>query len=131
MKPFAIVPRFTAEKELRDYRYDESNVVLTSQSHASMTMALSELGAKTVFVPTIDQHRRDLGFQGKALLFMDGLESHHTEQFLAECPARNIDVLFPIAHAYDQLQPLDLLTFSMMTHFFSVAVYPFGEPPVK
>jgi hypothetical protein len=40
MKPFAIVPRFTAEKELQYYGYDESNVVLTSQSNTFMTRAL-------------------------------------------------------------------------------------------
>jgi hypothetical protein len=47
MNPFAIVPRFTAEQESRDYGYDESNVVLTSQSNVSRTRALSELWAKT------------------------------------------------------------------------------------
>jgi hypothetical protein len=43
MKPFAIVPRFTAEKEPRYYGYDESNVGLTSQSNGFMTSAYFEL----------------------------------------------------------------------------------------
>jgi hypothetical protein len=76
---------------------------------------------QNVFFPTIDQRRLDLGYQGKALLLMDGFGSHHTEQFLAECAARNIEVLFPIADVSDPLQPLDLLTFPMMKQTFSAS----------
>jgi hypothetical protein len=79
MKPFAIVLPFTAEKELRYCRYHQSNVLLTSQSKAFMTMAHFGLSAQMVFFPTIDRRRRDLGYQSKALFLMDGLESNHTE----------------------------------------------------
>jgi hypothetical protein len=88
-----------------------------------MTKALFEFWAQTVFFPTIDQHRRDRGSQGKALLLIDGLGSHHAEQFLVECAARNIEVLFLIAHASDQLQPLHLLTFAMMKQAFSASKF--------
>jgi hypothetical protein len=123
MKPFAIVPRFMAEKELRYYGYDESNVVFTSQSNGLMTRALFELRTTSVFFPTIDQRRRDLGYQSKALLRMDGLGCHHIEQFLAERTARNGEVLFLIAHASDQIQPLDLLTFAMMKQTLSASKF--------
>jgi hypothetical protein len=43
MKSFAIVPCFTAEKELKYYGYNESNVVLRCQSNAFITRALFEL----------------------------------------------------------------------------------------
>jgi hypothetical protein len=105
VKRFAIVPRFTTEKELRYYGYDESNVALTSQSNAFMTRALFELWAKMIFFPTIDHRRRDLGYQGKALFLLDGLESHHTEQLLAECAARNSKVLFLISPQCRSLHP--------------------------
>jgi hypothetical protein len=52
---------------------------------------------------------------------MDGLGSHHTEHFRAKRAARNIEVLFLIAHASDQLQSLDLLTFAMMKQTFSAS----------
>jgi hypothetical protein len=45
---------------------------------------------------------------------MDGLGFHYTEQFLAESAARNIEILFLIGYAFDQLQPLDLLIFAIM-----------------
>jgi hypothetical protein len=37
MKPFAIVPRFTGEKELGDYGCDEPNVILISQSNCELS----------------------------------------------------------------------------------------------
>jgi hypothetical protein len=46
MKPFVIVPRVTAETELKYYGYDESNAILTFQTNAFMTTALFELWAQ-------------------------------------------------------------------------------------
>jgi hypothetical protein len=88
-----------------------------------MTRKLFESWATTVCFPIIDQRRRDLGFQGKALFFMDGLGFHHAEQFLVECAARNIGVLFLTAHASHQLQPLDFLTFAIIKQTFSVSKF--------
>jgi hypothetical protein len=121
MKPFAIILRFTAAKKLRYYGYDESNVVLISQSNAFMTREPFQLSAEMMFFPTIDEHNRDLGDQRKALHLLDGIGSHHIEQFLAECTAPNIEILFLIVHASDQLQPLDFLTFAMMKETFSAS----------
>jgi hypothetical protein len=106
-------------------------MVLTSQNNAITTRALFELWATTVFFSTIDQRHRDLGHLSKALLFVDGLRSHHTKQFLAKCPVRDIEVLFLflflflflIAHLFDQLQPLDLLTFEIMKQTFSTSKF--------
>jgi hypothetical protein len=39
-------------------------------------------------------------------------------KFLVECAARNIEVMFLIAHASDQLQPLYLLTLAIMKQTF-------------
>jgi uncharacterized protein YdhG (YjbR/CyaY superfamily) len=54
MKPFAIVDRVTAEKELQYYGYDASNMTLTFQVDAFLATALFELWATTVFFPTIE-----------------------------------------------------------------------------
>jgi hypothetical protein len=106
MKSFAILLCFTAEKELRYYGYDESNVVSTSQSNALITRALFDSWNISVFFSTIDQRRRGLGHNDKAQLLMDGLRFHHAEPFLVEYPARNIGLLLLITHASGQLQPL-------------------------
>jgi hypothetical protein len=79
--------------------------------------------AHPVFFPPIEQCRRDLGYEGKALVLVDGLGSHHTERFLTECTAQNIEVLFLARHASDQIEPLDLLTFGMMKQAFSASKF--------
>jgi hypothetical protein len=87
------------------------------------TAALFELWAATVFLPTIEQRLPDLAHDGRVVLLMDGLESHHTSRFLAECKTPQIDVLFLIPHASDQIQPLDLLTFLLMKQGFSASKF--------
>jgi hypothetical protein len=54
---------------------------------------------------------------------MEGLGSHHTDRFPAECKTRQIDVLFLIPHASDQLQPPDLLIFALMKQGFSASKF--------
>jgi hypothetical protein len=119
MEPFAIVNCVTAEKELQYYGCDASNVTLTPQANAFMTSALFEFWATTVFLPTMEQRRLDLVYDGRVMLLIDGLGSHHTDRFLAECQTRQIDVLFLIPHASDQVQPLNLFTFAFMKQGFS------------
>jgi hypothetical protein len=123
MKPFAIVHRVTAEKEIKYYGYGDSNVQLAYQPNAFMTRPLFELWARTVFFPTIEQRRQDLGYRGRVVLIMDGLGSHHTDQFMGDCEARNIQVLFLIPHSSDQIQPLDVLTFALMKQGFSASKF--------
>jgi hypothetical protein len=114
MKPFAIVDRVTIEKDLQYYGYDASKVTLASQTNAFMATALFELWATTVFFPTIEQRRTDLAYDGRVMLLMNGLGFHYTDYFLVECKTRQIDVLFLIPRASDEIQPLDLLTFAIM-----------------
>jgi hypothetical protein len=78
------------------------------------------LRARAVFFPTIEQRRTDVAYDSTIVLLMDGLGFHHTDRILAEYKTRQIDVLFLIPHASDQIQPLDLLTFVFMKQDFSV-----------
>jgi hypothetical protein len=119
LKPFVIVHRATAEKELKYYGYDESNVILTAQENAFMTCSLFELWADRVFFPGIEARRQQFDYQGPVLLLLDGLGSHHTDNFLQQCANRNIKVKFLVPHSSDQTQPLDLLTFALMKQRFS------------
>jgi hypothetical protein len=54
---------------------------------------------------------------------MDGLGPHHTDIFMAESQTRQIDVLFLIPRASDQIQPLDLLTFALMKQGLSASKF--------
>jgi hypothetical protein len=82
---------------------DESNMTLTSKANTFMTIALFELWATTVFFPAIEQCRTDLAYDGRVVLLMDGFGSHHTDRFLAGYKSRQINDLFLIPHASDQI----------------------------
>jgi hypothetical protein len=119
MKPFVIVDRATVEAEVGLCGYDSSNVCLGPQENAFMTTRLFELWAREVFFPAVAQRRAEFGYTGRALLLLDGLGSHHTDEFLQTCASQNIDVLFLIPHSSDQTQPLDVLAFALMKRHFS------------
>jgi hypothetical protein len=84
-----------------------------------MTTHLFELWAKEVFFPAVAQRRAEFGDTGRALHLLDGLGSHHTDEFLETCASENIDVLFLVPHSSDQTQPLDVLTFALTKRHFS------------
>jgi hypothetical protein len=101
------------------YGYDSSNVFLASQENAFMTTRLFELWAREVFIPAVAEGRADSGYTGRPLLLLDGVGSHHTDEFLQTCASQDIDVLFLVPHSSDETQPLDVLTFALMKRHFS------------
>jgi hypothetical protein len=105
------------EAEVGLYGYDSWNVFLTSQENACMTTRLFELWAREVFFPAVAQRRSQFGDTGMAKLLLDGLGSHHTDEFLETCAGQGIDVLFVVLHSSHQSQPLDVLTFALMKRF--------------
>jgi hypothetical protein len=123
MRPFVIVSRVTAEKDLAYYGYDRHNVAIVSQENAFMTSSLFEMWADTVFFPSIDERRRDLGYQGKVVLLLDGLGAHNTERFHRACQVRGVDVILLVPHASDQTQPLDLVTFATLKLRYSASKF--------
>jgi hypothetical protein len=94
-------------------------VFMASQPNAFMTTRLFELWAREVFFPAADAGRAEFGYRGRALPLLDGLGSHHPEEFLGACAERGIDVLFLVPHSSDQTHPLDLLPFGLMKRHFS------------
>jgi hypothetical protein len=78
----------------------------TSRRFVFMTTRLVEPWAKEVFFPAVAQRRAELGYTGMALLLLDDLGSHHTNEFL-------------VSHPSDQTQPLDVLTFALMKRHIS------------
>jgi hypothetical protein len=70
-------------------------------------------------LPAVAQRRAEFGHTKRALLLLDGLGSHHTDEFLQTCAGQDIDILFLIPHSSDQIQPLDVLTFTLMKRHFS------------
>jgi hypothetical protein len=119
MKPFVIIPRKTVEQEVFYYGYTSDYVEFTSQEHAYMTCPLFNIWGDTVFFPTIERMRNETGYQGKAVLLLDGVGSHHTREFLDKCDLYNVEVLEFVPHASHILQPLDLVNFAIFKRRFS------------
>jgi hypothetical protein len=90
-----------------------------------MTTKLFEMWANDVFFPTVEERRSQAQYQDPALLILDGLGSHHSEAFLEECEHRNIYVIFLVLHSSDQVQPLDLVTFGLLKHYFGQFTFNF------
>ena len=70
-----------------------------------------------VFINTIREKRQATGYDGDAVLIMDGFIAHHK---CVEDPDRasilereKIKILFIPPHSSDQVQPLDLVTFNL------------------
>jgi hypothetical protein len=104
MKPFMIVDRATVEAVVGLYGYDSSSVFLAPQENAFMMTHLFELWAREVVFPAVAQRWAEFGYTGMALLLLDGLGSHHTDEFLQTCAGEDIDVLFLVPHSSDQTQ---------------------------
>jgi hypothetical protein len=102
MKSFVIVDRATVEAEVGLSGYDSSNVFLASQENAFLTTRLFEPWAREVFFPVVAQRRAEFGYTGRARLLLDGLGSHHTDEFLQTCASQDIDVRFLVPHSSDQ-----------------------------
>jgi hypothetical protein len=60
---------------------------------------------------------------------LDGLGSHHTDEFLQTCAGQDVDVLFLVPHSSDQTQPLDVLTLALMKRHFSGSKFSRLENP--
>jgi hypothetical protein len=85
MRPFVIVSRATAENNLAYQRHHDHNVAIMPQENAFMMSSLFSIWADTIFFPSINERRQDLGDQGKVVLLLDGLVVHNTEAFHRSC----------------------------------------------
>jgi hypothetical protein len=60
---------------------------------------------------------------------LDGLGSHHSDEFLQTCAGQDIDILFLVPHSSHQTQSLDVLTFALMKRHFSGSSFSRLENP--
>jgi hypothetical protein len=94
-----------------------------------MTTCLFKLVTREMFFPAVTEQRTQFRYTARVLLPLDGLGSHHTDQFLAACADRGIDVLFLVPHSSDQIQPVEVLTFASMKKPFSGSRFSRLEKP--
>jgi hypothetical protein len=123
MRPFVIVSRVTAAKDLASDGNDYHNVAIVFQENAFRTSCLFEIWTGTVFVPSIDLRRRDLDYQGKGVFLLDGQGAHNIEKFHRACRDCGIDVILLVPPAPDRTQPLSLITFALINQPYSASKF--------
>lgn len=112
LRPMVIVQRETVEKELLLRGYTADKVYLSRSDTGFVTSRLFLEWGTRVFFPELRRRRAELGYQGPAVLVMDGFGCHQTERFLELAAEENIITKFIPPHTSDQLQPLDLGIFA-------------------
>jgi hypothetical protein len=70
------------------------------------------------WIKHFEEHTRDKTIGGKRLLIVDGHGSHHTKQFIKFCDDHNIIPFGLPPHMTHLLQPLDVVVFQPLKHYF-------------
>ena len=130
LKPLFILPRKTVDLELYD-ELSPDDVVLLDSPTGFINTEIFCSWFDEVFIKYVSDKRKATGYEGNAVLIMDGFIAHHK---CVEDPKRKaileqekIVVIFIPPHSSDQVQPLDLLTFSLQklwkkrAQFYSVS----------
>ena len=121
-KPLFVLPRKTIDLEIFD-EMNPNDVMFAESPTGFINTEIFCTWFDQVFIPHIIEKRNTTGYEGKAVLIMDGFISHHK---CVEDPERakileenGIIVLFIPPHTSDQIQPLDLVIFNLQKQFKS------------
>ena len=116
LKPLFILPRKTIDTEVFDEISPEDVMFYETKTGFINTEAFCQWFDE-VFITFIVEKRDKTGYNGKAVLIMDGFIAHHKcvedSERARILEMNNIIVLFIPPHSSDQIQPLDLITFNL------------------
>ena len=110
---YIIVPRKTFQKDFYKI-YSPDRIQLRTQPKGFMNLPIFQDYFFNHFLHHLDLKRKNLSYQGPALLIMDNLLCHKQA---VGCPKQqsyiflapyNLHILFLVPHSSDQTQPLDL-----------------------
>ena len=116
LRPMFVVPRKTIDSEVFSVITPGAAIFETSPTGFVNT----ELFCKWMdheFLPSIQKKREETGYQGKAILLLDGFSAHHKcvedDERKKQIDQLNVKVIFLPPHSSNQIQPLDLVTFAL------------------
>ena len=119
LRPMVVLQRGTVERELLDLGYTDQVVAYGHSETGFMNSSLFLQWAERSFFPEIRQRRALLGYEGPALLIMDGFNVHTSSAFDVLCEEANVVKILIPPHTSDQLQPCDLGLFAVMKRWQS------------
>ena len=119
VKPLVVLQRQTIEAELLTRGYTADKVVLARSAKGFVTTELFLQWCEHVFLPDLRARRLQHGYQGPAILILDGFGCHHSPAMLEMLEEENVVCQFLPPHTSDQLQPLDLGIFAIQKRWQS------------
>lgn len=108
MRPMVVLQRETVESELLLRGYTLDKVHLTRSDKGFVTTKLFLTWGRDTLIPEVRRRRAEFGYDGPALLLLDGFGCHQGQEFVSLCEEENIICLMFPPHTSDQLQPCDL-----------------------
>ena len=93
--------------------YGEPNVLIIYQKKGFINSRSFSYCSDTIFIPELNARRQKYGYQGQAVLLLDGCSPHSSDCFLDECSFQNVFPFFEPAGSSDQVQALDLGIFNI------------------
>ena len=126
LPPLFVLPRKTVDVDIFD-EINQDDVMFAESPTGFMNTEIFCKYIDQVFIPYVHNKRSETGYEGKAILIMDGFSAHHKcvedenrKRILEE---ENIQILFLPPHSSDQVQPLDLVTFNLQKQWKKKAKY--------
>lgn len=116
IKPLVIIPRKTLDNIILK-RLCCNNVMIKFQEKGFNNTELMKLWLTEIFLPVIlekweIEHKRS-GFNGKAVLILDGMSAHAAALREIDLDKYHLQVIYLIPHSSHLTQPLDLVIFAI------------------
>ena len=115
-KPLLIIPRKTVDSTLLK-RINCNNVYIKHQTKGFANTELIKFWIEEIFFPTVEakmeEERKRSGYNGHAVLILDGFSCHHKALDGYDLEGRNIKVIYLPPHSSHLTQPLDLVIFAI------------------
>jgi hypothetical protein len=111
LKPMVIIPRKTVDPDLAPTGLTEEKVDIVHQPKGYINTQLFDQWFKEIFILELVHRRRHFGYDGEAILLLDGCSCHSSDKFRRLCEQHKVVAIFFPPHSSNQVQPLDLSVF--------------------
>jgi hypothetical protein len=112
-----VLPRKTIATELEMLGYTPEKYMLVHQENGFIPRKRFNEWTRVILIPHIAQRRRDSGYEGRAVLLLDGCKCHDTDELREERGRAEIHAVFIPPHTSHIIQALDLGIFGVFKLF--------------
>jgi hypothetical protein len=85
LRPLLILPRKTIGNELVEQGVTSELTMMVYQEHGFISTVRFEEWCEDVCFPALEKRRQSVGYWGEAVLILDGLTCHYTDQLQELC----------------------------------------------